>query len=81
MFRKKLDFANYTLNFGSELVLLDLFEEIVMPSFFGKSGTVYSFKQQKMLNDLLSCLSWSVFLSHDIYPRLRVEFRAFDSKM
>jgi hypothetical protein len=32
-FTKKLEFGNYTLNFGSEKVLLDLFEDIVMPSF------------------------------------------------
>ena len=32
-FQKKLEFGNYTLNFGGEKVLLDLFEQIVMPSF------------------------------------------------
>lgn len=32
-FIKKLEFGNYTLNFGSKKVLLDLFDEIVMPSF------------------------------------------------
>ncbi|WP_256360981.1 hypothetical protein [Methylomonas koyamae] len=31
---KKLEFGNYTLKFGSEKVLLDLFDEVVMPSFF-----------------------------------------------
>lgn len=31
---KKLEFGNYTLNFGDKKVLLDLFEEVVMPSFF-----------------------------------------------
>jgi len=30
---RKLEFGNYTLNFGSEKVLLDLFHEVVMPSF------------------------------------------------
>ncbi|ESS67486.1 hypothetical protein MGMO_164c00210 [Methyloglobulus morosus KoM1] len=30
---KKLEFGNYTLNFGDKKVLLDLFEEVVMPSF------------------------------------------------
>lgn len=29
-----MEFANYTLNFGEEKVLLDLFDEVVMPSFF-----------------------------------------------
>ncbi|MFT2098277.1 hypothetical protein ACMUMQ_07990 [Marinomonas sp. 2405UD66-6] len=33
MYQKKLEFGNYTLNFGSKLVLLDLLEEIVLPSF------------------------------------------------
>jgi len=32
-FNKKLEFGNYTLKFGEHKVLLDLFEEIVMPSF------------------------------------------------
>jgi hypothetical protein len=32
-FTKKLEFGNYTLNFGEDKVLLDLFSEIVMPSF------------------------------------------------
>ena len=31
---RKLEFGNYTLNFGNEKVLLDLFHEVVMPSFF-----------------------------------------------
>jgi hypothetical protein len=33
-FVKKLEFANYTLNFGERKVLLDLFDQVVMPSFF-----------------------------------------------
>lgn len=32
-FQKKLEFGNYTLRFGDQKVLLDLFEEVVMPSF------------------------------------------------
>lgn len=32
-FLKKLEFGNYTLKFGDKKVLLDLFDEIVMPSF------------------------------------------------
>lgn len=32
-YKKKLEFANYTLNFGKEKVLLDLFDEVVFPSF------------------------------------------------
>jgi hypothetical protein len=32
-FLKKLEFGNYTLRFGEKKVLLDLFEEVVMPSF------------------------------------------------
>jgi hypothetical protein len=32
-FTRKLEFGNYTLKFGEEKVLLDLFDEIVMPSF------------------------------------------------
>lgn len=32
-FIKKVEFGNYTLNFGKDKVLLDLFENIVMPSF------------------------------------------------
>lgn len=32
-FVKRLEFGNYTLKFGSEKVLLDMFDEIVMPSF------------------------------------------------
>lgn len=32
-FIKKLEFGNYTLKFGEEKVLLDLFYEVVMPSF------------------------------------------------
>jgi hypothetical protein len=32
-FTKKLEFGNYTLNFGEDKVLLDLFSQIVMPSF------------------------------------------------
>lgn len=32
-FVKKLEFGNYTLKFGEEKVLLDLFDEVVMPSF------------------------------------------------
>ncbi|WP_286720085.1 hypothetical protein [Thalassolituus sp. UBA2009] len=32
-FTRKLEFGNYTLKFGEENVLLDLFEEVVMPSF------------------------------------------------
>lgn len=32
-FIKKLEFGNYTLNFGENKVLLDLFNEVVMPSF------------------------------------------------
>ncbi len=32
-FTKKLEFGNYTLKFGDRKVLLDLFDEIVMPSF------------------------------------------------
>ncbi|MDV6342737.1 hypothetical protein R2103_13255 [Nitrosomonas sp. Is24] len=31
---KKLEFGNYTLNFGNKKVLLDLFYEVVMPSFY-----------------------------------------------
>ncbi|MFT6909427.1 MAG: hypothetical protein ACJAS1_006145, partial [Oleiphilaceae bacterium] len=33
-FTKKLEFGNYTLNFGEDKVLLALFNEIVMPSFY-----------------------------------------------
>ena len=33
-FTRKLEFGNYTLKFGENKVLLDLFNEIVMPSFF-----------------------------------------------
>ncbi|UBU49918.1 hypothetical protein LCW13_06610 [Cobetia amphilecti] len=33
LFSSKLEFGNYTLRFGDERVLLDLFDEIVMPSF------------------------------------------------
>lgn len=33
-FVKKLEFGNYTLNFGEDKVLLDLFDQVVMPSFF-----------------------------------------------
>ncbi|MFJ5339582.1 hypothetical protein ACIPSD_10750 [Pectobacterium sp. CHL-2024] len=33
-FIKKLEFGNYTLKFGDNLVLLDLLDEIVMPSFY-----------------------------------------------
>lgn len=32
-FTKKLEFGNYTLKFGDQKVLLDLFDEVVMPSF------------------------------------------------
>lgn len=32
-FTRKLEFGNYTLKFGEDKVLLDLFEEVVMPSF------------------------------------------------
>ena len=32
-FTKKLEFGNYTLKFGEAKVLLDLFRDIVMPSF------------------------------------------------
>ena len=32
-FIKKLEFGNYTLNFGDKKVLLDLFHQVVMPSF------------------------------------------------
>lgn len=32
-FTKKLEFGNYTLKFGEDKVLLDLFSEVVMPSF------------------------------------------------
>lgn len=32
-FVKKLEFSNYTLNFGEKKVLLDLLQEVVMPSF------------------------------------------------
>jgi hypothetical protein len=32
-FSKKLEFGNYTLKFGEDKVLLDLFYEVVMPSF------------------------------------------------
>lgn len=32
-FTKKLEFGNYTLKFGEDKVLLDLFHEVVMPSF------------------------------------------------
>lgn len=32
-FTKKLEFGNYTLKFGEDKVLLDLFYEVVMPSF------------------------------------------------
>ncbi|WP_217267768.1 MULTISPECIES: hypothetical protein [Halomonadaceae] len=32
-FVKKLEFGNYTLKFGEDKVLLDLFSEVVMPSF------------------------------------------------
>ena len=31
---KKLEFGNYTLRFGDKKILLDLFEEVVMPSFY-----------------------------------------------
>lgn len=33
-FIKKLEFGNYTLKFGDNLVLMDFIDEIVMPSFF-----------------------------------------------
>jgi hypothetical protein len=33
LFRKKIEFGNYTLKFGEDKVLLDKFSEIVMPSF------------------------------------------------
>lgn len=32
-FKKRLEFGNFTLTFGSKKVLLDLFEEVFMPSF------------------------------------------------
>lgn len=32
-FTKKIEFGNYTLNFGKEKVLIDLFDEVVFPSF------------------------------------------------
>lgn len=35
-YKKKLEFANYTCKFGEELNLLDLFEEVVWPSFSGR---------------------------------------------
>lgn len=38
-YKRKLEFANYTLNFGEELVLLDLFSEVVDPSFQSKKFT------------------------------------------
>lgn len=31
---KRIEFGNYTLKFGDDKVLLDLFDEVVMPSFF-----------------------------------------------
>ncbi len=33
-FVKRLEFGNYTLKFGEKKVLLDMFDEIVMPSFY-----------------------------------------------
>ncbi|MGR5367346.1 hypothetical protein [Photobacterium damselae] len=33
-FVKRLEFGNYTLKFGEKKVLLDMFDEIVMPSFW-----------------------------------------------
>ena len=33
MFKKKIEFGNYTLTFGKDKVLLDYLSEIVMPSF------------------------------------------------
>ncbi|SBT60170.1 Uncharacterised protein [Plesiomonas shigelloides] len=33
-FVKRLEFGNYTLTFGNKKVLLDLFDEVVMPSFY-----------------------------------------------
>jgi hypothetical protein len=38
-FTKRLEFANYTCNFGENLTLLDLFEEVVWPSFRENSYT------------------------------------------
>ncbi len=35
-FTKTIEFANYTLNFGEDKVLLDAFDCIVFPSFFAQ---------------------------------------------
>ncbi len=41
-YMKKLEFANFTCKFGDRFKLLDLFEEIVYPSFKRKWGQVYA---------------------------------------
>ncbi len=60
MFKKKIEFGNYTLTFGDKKVLLDKFTEIVMPSFVegryfrsyaGKSEYFFLDTQVIQLND------------------------------
>lgn len=40
-FTKTIEFANYTLNFGEDKVLLDAFDCIVFPSFFAQKYVRY----------------------------------------
>ncbi len=54
-FTKTIEFANYTLNFGSDKVLLDAFESIVYPSFHDQKyirkfkDTEYFFTDTKLI--------------------------------
>ena len=40
-YKKKLEFANYTLVFGDNLKLLDMFKDVVYPSFVNNNNTRY----------------------------------------
>ncbi|MQT24067.1 hypothetical protein [Klebsiella pneumoniae] len=54
-FTKTIEFANYTLNFGEDKVLLDAFDCIVFPSFFAQKyvrkfkDTEYFFTDTKII--------------------------------
>lgn len=55
-FTKTIEFANYTLNFGTDKVLLDAFESIVLPSFSDQKyirkfkDTEYFFTETRLIS-------------------------------
>lgn len=76
-FTKSIEFANYTLNFGTDKVLLDAFESIVFPSFH-EQKYIRKFKDTEYFLLRLSLFYWTMMkFLHLLFPLiLLVQFRS-----